>query len=63
VSAVVDPLGRVVAESGLLTRENLRIDVHMLDQDTVYTMLGDWPGLLSLLVIGWMFIRRRDAAR
>ena len=63
VSAVVDPLGRVVAKSGLLTRENLRIDVHMLDQDTVYTMLGDWPGLLSLLVIGWMFIRRRDAAR
>jgi hypothetical protein len=35
----------------------------MLDQDTVYTMLGDWPGWLSLLAIAWMFIRRRNAAK
>jgi apolipoprotein N-acyltransferase len=63
VSAVIDPIGRVIAQTGLLTRENLRVDVHMLDQDTVYTMLGDWPGWLSLLAIAWMFIRRRDAAK
>lgn len=63
ISAVVDPLGRVVAQSGLLTRENLRVDVHMLEQDTIYTALGDWPGWLSFLVIGLMLIRRRGAVR
>lgn len=63
ISAVVDPLGRVVAQSGLLTRENLRADVRMMAKDTVYTKLGDWPGWLSLLVVGWMLIRRRNAAR
>lgn len=63
VSAVIDPLGRVVTKSGLLTRENLRADVHMMAQDTIYTTLGDWPGWLALLALGWMFIRRRGAAR
>ena len=47
VSAVIDPAGRVVARSGLLTRENLVADVRMLDADTVYARLGDWPGWLA----------------
>ncbi|MGB8329942.1 MAG: apolipoprotein N-acyltransferase [Polyangiales bacterium] len=63
ISAVVDPLGRVVARTGLLTRENLRYDVQMLDGDTVYTRFGDWPGWLGLAAIFWMLIRRRDVAR
>ena len=61
ISAVVDPLGRVVAQTGLLTRENLRYDVHMLDGETIYTRLGDWPGWIGLAAIVWMLIRRRDA--
>ena len=61
ISAVVDPLGRVVAKTGVLTRENLRYDVHMLDGETVYTRFGDWPGWIGLAAIGWMLIRRRDA--
>jgi apolipoprotein N-acyltransferase len=63
ISAVVDPLGRVVAQTGMLTRENLRYDVHMLDVDTVYTRFGDWPGWLSLAAIVWMLIRRRNSER
>ncbi len=63
ISAVVDPLGRVVAQTGLLTRENLRYDVHMLEGETIYTRFGDWPGWLGLAAIGWMFIRRRAAER
>jgi len=63
ISAVVDPLGRIVARTGLLTRENLRYDVHMLDGETVYSRLGDWPGWLGLVAIVWMLIRRRDAER
>jgi apolipoprotein N-acyltransferase len=63
ISAVVDPLGRVVAQTGLLTRENLRYDVHMLEGETLYTRLGDWPGWLGLAAVMWMVIRRRDAAQ
>ena len=63
ISAVIDPLGRVVSQSGLLTRENLRYDIHMLEGDTVYGRIGDWPGWLGLAAILVMFIRRRDGAR
>jgi len=63
ISAVIDPLGRVVAKTGLLTRENLRYDVRMLEGQTVYGRLGDWPGWLGLAAIVFMFIRRRGAAR
>lgn len=51
VSAFVDPAGRLVARSGLLTRENLRGTVHLLDGQTVYGRLGDWPGPLSAAVL------------
>jgi apolipoprotein N-acyltransferase len=60
ISAVVDPLGRIVARTGVLTRENLRYDVHMLDGETIYTRFGDWPGWIALAAIAWMLIRRRD---
>jgi len=48
ISAVVDPLGRVVARTRLLAQENLRAGVRMLDgAPTVYGRLGDWPGALA----------------
>jgi len=54
VSAVVDPAGRVVAMTGVLTRETLRATVRPLEGETVYTRLGDWPGWLAaaLVVVG-----------
>lgn len=51
VSAVVDPTGRVVARTGLLTRESLRAEVRALEAGAPYTTLGDWPGPLALLVM------------
>jgi apolipoprotein N-acyltransferase len=50
VSAVVDPTGRVVAQTGLLTRENLRAVVHPREARTLYTRLGDWPGPLAVVL-------------
>jgi len=50
VSAVVDPVGRDVARSGLLTRENVRATVGLLEGTTVYTRWGDWPGWLAVAV-------------
>jgi apolipoprotein N-acyltransferase len=61
VSAIIDPVGRIVARTGLKTRENLRARVHMMDGETFYGRVGDWPGWLSLLVTGCMFLRRRGS--
>ncbi len=51
ISAIVDPAGRLVARTGVLTRENLRGTVHALDEVTIYAWLGDWPGWLALLLV------------
>ncbi|MCC6849591.1 MAG: apolipoprotein N-acyltransferase [Deltaproteobacteria bacterium] len=59
VSAIVDPAGRVVARTGLLTRTNLRGVVHPLAGTTLYARLGDWPGWLALAVVALAALRRR----
>jgi apolipoprotein N-acyltransferase len=51
VSAIVDPAGRIVARSGMLTQENLRGTVRLLEGSTIYARLGDWPGPLAGLVV------------
>lgn len=64
VSAVIDPVGRTLAESGVFTRENLSADVPMLEVDYPYATIGDFPGYLSLillLALGFR-ARRRKAA-
>jgi apolipoprotein N-acyltransferase len=50
VSAVVDPVGRELARSGLLRRENLRATVRLSEEGTLYTAWGDWPGWISFLL-------------
>ena len=57
ISAFVDPVGRIVARSGIWTRETLVDRVAIMKQGpTVYALLGDWIGwvcaLLSLAGIG-----------
>jgi apolipoprotein N-acyltransferase len=47
VSAVIDAAGRELARSGLLTRENLRATVHLLDESPLYSRWGDWPGWIA----------------
>ncbi len=60
VSAIVDPAGRIVARTALLTRENLHGTVHPLAGTTVYARLGDWPGWLALATtVGALLIPRR----
>lgn len=63
VSAIIDPVGRVVARTGVLTRENLHGDVRLMSGWTPYETFGDWPGWVGLAAITWMaFVRRRSAA-
>lgn len=60
ISALVDPAGRVVAETPLLERAVLRGTVHPLSGDTPYGRLGDWPGWVALvLVAGGLATPRR----
>jgi apolipoprotein N-acyltransferase len=64
VSAVVDPVGRVVTQSGVYTREVLHARVHMMEGSTPYRTLGDWPGWLGLAGIVFLaFIRRPNTER
>jgi apolipoprotein N-acyltransferase len=59
ISAVIDPLGRVVARTGLLTRENLVARVGRREERTLYARLGDWPGLLAMAAVIFGCVRRR----
>lgn len=63
VTAVIDPVGRVVEETRLFTRENIYAAVPMLDKNYAYRVLGDFPGPISLLVLVglWLLERRRGA--
>ena len=51
ISAIVDPVGRIVVRSGVLTRENVRGTVRMLEGETVYARFGDWPGIIAAAVV------------
>ena len=61
VSAVIDPLGRVVAQSDAFTQQSLDAEVAMLEGRTLYQALGDWPGWLAALAILWLAFLRRAA--
>src|SRR6185369_9898002 len=59
VSAIVDPAGRIVERTDLLTRATMRAVVHPLDGETVYDRIGDWPGWLSAVLVAVTLLVRR----
>ena len=62
VSALVDPVGRVLGEVGVFERGELFDELPLLQGTTVYAHVGDWPGFAALALILWMaFVRRRVA--
>lgn len=63
MSAVVDPVGRIVAATGVMTRENLTAEVKMMTGETIYTRFGDWPGWLAVIGTAWLLIARRPSER
>ncbi len=63
VSAIIDPVGRVLGHTGVFTEETLSGEVKMMTSTTLFEYLGNWPGWLGLAVCifcGW--IRRREPA-
>ena len=62
VSAVVDPVGRVIARSGTFRPESISAVIHWLRARTVYERIGDWPWLLaSAALVAGCFRRRRSS--
>ncbi|MGB9590569.1 MAG: apolipoprotein N-acyltransferase, partial [Candidatus Hydrothermia bacterium] len=51
ISAIVDQRGRVVREVGLFERGLIVEDVPLFQGLTPYTILGDWPAILSALIL------------
>jgi len=58
VSAIIDPAGRLVARSGLLTAENLRGTVHAIEGATLHQRAGDWLGWVAALACVAMALAR-----
>jgi apolipoprotein N-acyltransferase len=61
VSAVVDPVGRVIAKSGTFREEAISAPIHWMRSHTVYERIGDWPWLLvSLALVVGAFRKRSE---
>jgi apolipoprotein N-acyltransferase len=58
VSALIDPAGRLLAQSPLLAPATLRGTVHALEGVTPYARLGDWPGWASAAAVLGLAARR-----
>jgi apolipoprotein N-acyltransferase len=59
VSAVIDPVGRVVAHSGVMQQETVLAPIRWIRSRTVYELVGDWLWYaVSALVTVWAFKRR-----
>lgn len=70
ISAIIDPAGRILQETKVFERANIVGDVSPMYGTTLYQRIGDWPGYLSLLVVGtatgrtlWRRRRRRAGER
>ena len=59
VSAVVDPVGRVIAKGGTFRQEGVLATIHWMKSRTVYELLGDWPWLLATIATVAAAFRRR----
>jgi len=60
VSAIIDPVGRVVVHGGTFKEEALEGEIAWLRGKTVYAVLGDIPWwLVSLLAVGLAYARPR----
>ncbi|MBX3273510.1 MAG: apolipoprotein N-acyltransferase [Sandaracinaceae bacterium] len=63
VSAIVDPLGRVVTHSETYERASLRGEVRMMEGTSVYQHAGDWPGWIALAAMAYLGLVGRRGPR
>jgi apolipoprotein N-acyltransferase len=64
ISALIDPVGRILEPTPVHARANRLYDVAMLDGQTVYNLLGDWLGLVGLgVLLFWWRAPLRELSR
>jgi apolipoprotein N-acyltransferase len=64
VSAIVDPVGRIVADTATFEQATLRYSVPLLEATTTpFMRLGNWPPLVLALFVLVCLIRYRGASR
>jgi apolipoprotein N-acyltransferase len=61
VSAIVDPIGRVVARTETFRAETIAGDIRWLRGRTLYGLVGDAPFAVLALASAYMALRRRSA--
>lgn len=61
VTAFVDPAGRTLDTIPFGERDEIVAELPLLDDDTLYSVVGDWPGYLGVIGIGFMAFRRRKS--
>jgi apolipoprotein N-acyltransferase len=61
VSAVVDPVGRVIARSGTFRQDTVLAPIHWMHSRTLYEITGDGPWLAVSALLGVWVFRRRGA--
>jgi apolipoprotein N-acyltransferase len=62
VSAVIDPVGRVVVKSGTFDEEAVSATIHWMRQHTFYEVFGDWPWALVSIAIVFASFRKKPEA-
>ncbi len=58
-SAIIDPLGRVAEQRGVFESVTLVGEVRMLDRETLYETIGDWPGYRNAIALASLLFARR----
>ncbi len=56
ISAVVDPKGRIVAQTDIFVRDKISDNVRLLSISTIYAKFGDWFAFLNFALITGMMI-------
>ncbi|MDW8215165.1 MAG: nitrilase-related carbon-nitrogen hydrolase [Roseiflexaceae bacterium] len=59
VAMVIDPYGRITAESGVNRRSVVTGETFVVSEQTLYTRFGDWFGWLVVLAMGAGFVGHR----
>jgi apolipoprotein N-acyltransferase len=58
VSGYIDPDGRVLMKTDIFTRSVSRDKLPLVDHDTIYSKIGDLPGIISLIMVLFFYIYR-----
>lgn len=63
ITAIINPYGKIVAETGIFERTHLSGEVALIESRTVYTYIGDLFAILVLIFVSLAFVVARVILR